>query len=173
VEIWKYRLTFAAANAPVASRFQSGAFGGASLSVFVRRNLRMPRNDPTLIVPIALGFIDLVPWLILGSFIIRSLIYARSRGISLLSLDSSAEMKVLRCSDPYAAFLHRQAKRWMFITAATWFISFAAVFLTLLILHWRGVISRGDAPNHWAQATPGYALCDFLSQAPGAPGPER
>ena len=29
--------TFAAANAPVASRFQSGAPGGASLSVFVRQ----------------------------------------------------------------------------------------------------------------------------------------
>jgi len=133
----------------------------------------MLRNDPTLIVPIALGLIDLVPWLILGSFIVRSLIYARSRGISLLSLDSSAEMKVLRCNDPYAASLHRRAKRWMFITAATWFISFAAVFLTLLILHWRGVISTGEAPNHWAQATPGYALCDFLRQMPGAPGPER
>jgi hypothetical protein len=31
------RLTFAAANAPAASGSQSGALGGGSLSVFVRR----------------------------------------------------------------------------------------------------------------------------------------
>jgi hypothetical protein len=119
----------------------------------------MLHNDPTLLVPITLGVIFLVPWSIYGSFIVRGLMYAKSRGISLCSSDAHAQMKALRGADAYAAFLHRRARRWLVITLATWFITFAAVCLTLWILHRRGVISSSDGmPNQAWQPTPDARL---------------
>lgn len=94
--------------------------------------------SPYLVVYGVLVF--LVPWLILGSFIVRGLLYARRCGISLLSWTASAQIRELRQTDSYASFLHRRSLRWLIIVATTWFVGFAAMGLTLYLLHQRGII---------------------------------
>jgi hypothetical protein len=93
---------------------------------------------PYLVVYGVLVF--LVPWLIYGSFIVRGLLYARSRGISLFSSTSSARIRELRRTDSRASFLHQRTVRWFFITLAMWFVGFAVMGLTLYLLHRRGIV---------------------------------
>ena len=76
--------------------------------------------DPYLLVYGVLVF--LAPWLIFGSFILRNMLYARSKGISLFSLTASAQMRALRRTDSHAAFLHQRTFRWFFITLSMWVV---------------------------------------------------
>lgn len=94
--------------------------------------------SPYLVVYGVLVF--LVPWLIYGSFLVRAMLYARSRGISLWSFTAREEMRELRRTDSHAALLHRQSFRCFFITVAMWFGGFAVMCLTLLLLHKRGIV---------------------------------
>jgi hypothetical protein len=94
--------------------------------------------DPYLVVYGVLVF--LVPWLIYGSFIVRGLLYARSRGISLFSFTASAQIRKLRRTDNRAAFLHQRTLRWLVITLTMWVIGFAVMCLTLYLLHRRGIV---------------------------------
>lgn len=82
----------------------------------------------------------LAPWLIYGSFIVRGLMYARSRGISLFSSTASEQIRALRQSDSRAAFLHRRSLRWLVITVCMWLVGFSAMCLTLYLLHRRGIV---------------------------------
>jgi hypothetical protein len=94
--------------------------------------------SPYLVVYGVLVF--LAPWLIYGSFIVRALLYARSRGISLWSSTARREMQELRRTDSHAALLHQRSFRWFFITLAMWFGGFAIMCLTLFLLHKRGIV---------------------------------
>jgi len=94
--------------------------------------------SPYLVVYGVLVF--LVPWLIYGSFIVRALLYARSRGISLWSPAAREKMQELRRTDSHAALLHQRTLRWFIITLAAWLVGFAVMCLTLLILHKRGIV---------------------------------
>ncbi|MFO1513941.1 MAG: hypothetical protein U1F83_13660 [Verrucomicrobiota bacterium] len=96
--------------------------------------------DPSPYVAVYGVLVFLVPWLIYGSFIVRSLLYARSRGISLFSRTASAEMQALYQSDSHAALLKRRAWRWLFITLTMWFVGLAVMGLTLYLLHRRGIV---------------------------------
>jgi hypothetical protein len=96
--------------------------------------------DPSPYVAIYGVIVFLVPWLIYSSFIVRSLLYARSKGISLFSPTASAQMRALVLSDNYAAFLKRRTWRWFFITLTIWFVGFVVMCLTLYLLHKRGIV---------------------------------
>src|SRR5262245_12470919 len=96
--------------------------------------------DPTPYVAVYGVLVFLVPWLIYGSFIVRSLFYARSRGISLFSPTASAQMRALVLSDSHAALLKRRAWRWLFITLGMWLVGFGVLCLTLYLLHRRGIV---------------------------------
>ena len=96
--------------------------------------------DPSPYVAAYGVLVFLVPWLIYASFIVRSLLYARRRGVSLFSHTASAEMRALVLSDRHAAFLKRRAWRWFFITLTMWFAGFAVLGLTLYLLHRRGLV---------------------------------
>ena len=96
--------------------------------------------DPTPYVAVYGVLVFFVPWLILGSYIVRGLVYAHSRGISLLSWRGGAEIGALRQTDSYAAFLHRRSLRWFVITLAMWVVGFALLGLTLYFLHRKGIV---------------------------------
>jgi len=96
--------------------------------------------DPTPYVAAYGVVVFLVPWLVYGSFIVRSLMYARSCGISLLSWTASAQIRALRQTDSRAAFLHQRSLRWFVITLVTWLVGFAAMCLTLYLLYRRGIV---------------------------------
>ncbi len=100
----------------------------------------MTQIDPTPFVAAYVVLVFLVPWLIYGSFIVRGLVYARSRGISLFSRTASAQIRALRQSDARAAFLHRRSLRWFVITVSLWLIGFSVMCLTLYLLHRRGIV---------------------------------
>lgn len=94
--------------------------------------------EPYLLVYGVLVF--LAPWLIFGSFVVRGLLYARSKGISLFSLLASSEIRALRRTDNRAAFVHRQTFLWFVITLSMWIVGFLVRFLTLYLLHSRGIV---------------------------------
>ena len=96
--------------------------------------------DPTPYVAVYGVLVFLAPWLIFGSYIIRSLVYARGKGISLFSWTGGAEIRALRQTDSYAAFLHRRSLRWLVITLAMWIVGFALLGLTLFFLHRSGTV---------------------------------
>ena len=100
----------------------------------------MHPTDTALCLAICYIPVFLVPWLILSSFIVRNMLYARSKGIPLLSIDASAQIRELRQSDQRAAFLHQRIKRWFYITFAMWLIGFVVMCLTLFLLHQRGIV---------------------------------
>ena len=60
---------------------------------------RMKPIDPSPYVAVYGVLVFLVPWLIYGSFIVRSWLYARSRGISLFSPTAPVQMRALVLSD--------------------------------------------------------------------------
>ena len=94
--------------------------------------------SPYLVVYGVLVF--LLPWLIYVNFIVRGLLYARKRGISLFSKTASDEIRALRQTDSHASLLHRRAWRWFFITLAMWPIGFAIMCVTLFLLHQHDVV---------------------------------
>jgi len=96
--------------------------------------------DPTPYLIVYGVLVFLVPWLICGSFIVRGLLYARRRGISLFSGSASVEIRELSRTDSRAAFLHQRSLRWFVIGLAMWFGGFAVMGLTLYLLHRRGII---------------------------------
>jgi hypothetical protein len=86
----------------------------------------------------------LLPWLIFASFIVRGLLYARSRGISLFSTTASAQIRELRRTDSRAAFLHQRTFRWLIITLVMWLIGFAVMGLTLYLLYRQGGLRNSE-----------------------------
>jgi hypothetical protein len=96
--------------------------------------------DPTPFVDVYFVLVFLLPWLVCASFVARKLMYARSRGISLLSPMAFAQIRTLRQTDSYAAQLHRRSLQWLAVTAAMWFVGFALLGLTLHLLQRRGII---------------------------------
>jgi len=82
----------------------------------------------------------LVPWLVFASYIVRGLVYARGKGISLFSWTGGAQIRALRNGDSYAAFLHRRSLRWLLITLGMWVVGFAVMGTTLFLLHRRGIV---------------------------------
>lgn len=94
--------------------------------------------DPVLVVYGVVVF--LLPWLVYGSYIVRGLMYARSRGIGLFSWQSAASLRVLRQTDSRAAFLYQQAKRWFVITLIMWVGGFTLMGVALYWLHHRGIV---------------------------------
>ena len=100
--------------------------------------LALLNPSPYLVVYGVLVF--LVPWLIFASFIVRGSLYARRSGISLLSWRASAQIRELRRTDRYAAFLHRRSLCWLTIVATTWFVGFGVMGLTLYLLHQKGIV---------------------------------
>src|SRR5713101_2517377 len=100
----------------------------------------MDSRKKSVRVAVYVVLVFLVPWLIYGSFIVRGLMYARSRGISLFSSTASAQIRALRQTDSRAAFLHRRSLRWLVVTLATWLAGFAVMCLTLYLLHRRGIV---------------------------------
>lgn len=96
--------------------------------------------DPSPYIALYGAVVFLTPWVIYGSFIVRKLLYARSRGISLFSMEASARIRALRQADPFAAYLHQRCLRWFVITAIMWFVGFAVLGLTLYLLHSRGLV---------------------------------
>jgi hypothetical protein len=96
--------------------------------------------DPSRYVAVYCVVIFLVPWLIYASFIVRALLYSRRNGISLFSWTASSQMRMLRQTDRYAAFLYRQTRRWFIIMMTMWFVGFAVMGLTLYLLHRRGIV---------------------------------
>ena len=94
--------------------------------------------DPYLIVYGVLVF--LAPWLIYGSFIVRGLLYARSRGIPLFSPTAGAKIRELRRTDSRAASVHQRSFRWFLITVAMWLVGFAVMGLALFLLHEHGIV---------------------------------
>ena len=116
------------------------ALGPPCLTANVRRSPRMAPIDPTPFVAIYAALVFLVPWLVLGSFIVRGLLHARNCGIPLLSWTASAQIRALRQTDARAAFLHQRSLRWLRITSVIWFAGFAVMCLTLYLLHRRGIV---------------------------------
>src|SRR5690349_12893005 len=100
----------------------------------------MTRINPDPYIAVYAVVVFLVPWLIYGSFIVRGLTYARSKGIRLFSWTASTDIRALRETDGYAAWLHRRTLRWLVIMGATWFLGFAVLCLTLYLLHGRGIV---------------------------------
>jgi hypothetical protein len=96
--------------------------------------------DPTPFVALYVVLVFVPPWVIYGSFVVRSLVYARSRGISLFSATASAQIRLLRQTDSRAALLHRCSWRWLVITLAAWVAGFAGLCLTLYVLHRSGIV---------------------------------
>ena len=96
--------------------------------------------DPSPYLVIYGVLVFLAPWLIYGSFIVRALVYAHSKGISLFSWSGSSHMRMLRQTDSYAAFLHQKTRRWFIITLIMWFVGFGVMGLTLYLLHRRGIV---------------------------------
>jgi hypothetical protein len=96
--------------------------------------------DPTPFVAIYAVLVFLVPWLVLASFIVRGLLYARSCGIPLVSWTASAQIRALRQTDARAVFLHQRSLRWFRITLVMWFGGFAVMCLTLYLLHRHGIV---------------------------------
>ena len=96
--------------------------------------------DPSPFLVVYGVLVFLVPWLIFMSLIVRGLLYARKCGIPLLSWTASAQIRELRQTDSYAAFLHRRSLRWLMIVVATWLVGFAVMCLTLYLLHQRGIV---------------------------------
>ena len=96
--------------------------------------------DPTPYVAIYGLLVFLLPWLIYGSYIIRGLAYARSKGICLFSIAGGAQIRALRQIDSHAALLHRRSLRWLVITLVMWVSGFVIMCLTLYSLHRRGVV---------------------------------
>ena len=96
--------------------------------------------DPSPYVAIYGVLVFVVPWLICGSFVVRSLLCARSRGISLFSRTASAEMRALFQTDSRAAFLKHRAWRWFFVTLTMWCVGFAVLCLALYLLHRQGIV---------------------------------
>jgi hypothetical protein len=70
----------------------------------------------------------------------RSLLYARNNGIGIFSWIASEKIRRLRQRDNYAAFLHQQVRRWLFITLVMWFVGSAVLFVTLYLLHGQGLV---------------------------------
>jgi hypothetical protein len=96
--------------------------------------------DPTPYLAVYGVLVFLMPWLIYGSYIIRGLMYARTRGISLVSWTASAEIRALRLTDSHAAFLHQRSLRWLIIMLVMWLVGFTVMCLTLFWLHRRGIV---------------------------------
>jgi uncharacterized membrane protein (DUF485 family) len=96
--------------------------------------------DPSPYLVIYGVLVFLAPWLIYGSFIVRALVYAQRKGILLFSWSDSSQMRMLRQTDSYAAFLHQRTRRWFIITLTMWFVGFAVMGLTLYLLHRRGIV---------------------------------
>jgi hypothetical protein len=96
--------------------------------------------DPTPYIVVYGAVVFLTPWLIYGSFIVRGLLYARSKGIGLFSWTASDDIRLLRQADSRAAFLHKRSLRWLIITGVMWLLGFAVMCLTLYLLHTKGII---------------------------------
>ena len=96
--------------------------------------------DPSPYIAVYGVVVFLAPWLIYGSFIMRGLLYARSRGIPLGSFGASARIRALRQTDAHAAYLRQRSWRWLLITVVMWFVGFAVLGLMLYLLHKRGVV---------------------------------
>jgi len=100
----------------------------------------MKRIDPSPYVAVYVVLVFLLPWLIYDSSILRALLYARRKGISLLPAAASAQIRALRQTDSHAAFLHRHSLRWLVITFVMWFVGFAVLGATLYWLHRSGIV---------------------------------
>ncbi len=96
--------------------------------------------DPSPYLVIYGVLVFLAPWLIYGSYIVRGLMYARSKGIFLFSWTGGAQIRALRQTDSHAAFLHQRSLRWFIITLVMWLVGFAVMGLTLYLLHRRGIV---------------------------------
>jgi len=96
--------------------------------------------DPTPYIVVYGVVVFLTLWLIYGSFIVRGLLYARSKGIGLFSWTASDDIRILRQADSHAAFLHKRSLRWMIITGIIWLLGFVVMCLTLYLLHRSGTI---------------------------------
>ena len=96
--------------------------------------------DPTPYLVVYGVLVFVAPWLIYGSFIVRGLLHARSRGISLFSPTAGAKIRELRRTDSIAASLHQRSLRWFLITLAMWLVGFAVMGLALFLLHKRGIV---------------------------------
>jgi len=120
------------------SRFAPRVGGAQLFSLSHYARMKPVDPDPYLVVYGVLVF--LAPWLIYGSFIVRGLLYAQSRGISLLSRTSGAKIRELRRTDSHAASLHQRSLRWFIITLSMWLVGFAVMGLALFLLHKRGIV---------------------------------
>jgi hypothetical protein len=96
--------------------------------------------DPSPYVAAYGVLVFLTPWLVCMSFNVRKLLYARRTGISLWSWGATERIRTLRQIDPYAAYLHQRLVMWMKITFVIWLVGFAALGLTIYLLHKRGVV---------------------------------
>jgi hypothetical protein len=100
----------------------------------------MTPTDPTPFVVIYVALVFVPPWVICGSFVVRSLVYAHRRGISLFSSTAPGQIRMLRQTDDRAALLDRCSRRWMVITLAAWVAGFVGLCLTLYLLHRSGIV---------------------------------
>jgi hypothetical protein len=82
----------------------------------------------TLVVGLVVG---MVPMLIYGSYMVRSLLHARRCGIALLSKSAGAAFRVHLREDEHARLLYRRSVVWFFISLATWGCVAAGAFCIL------------------------------------------
>jgi hypothetical protein len=97
-------------------------------------------TDPTLYVAVYGLLVFLLPWSIFGSYVMRSLMYARNHDIGVFSWIASQKMRRLRQRDNYAAFLHQEVRRWLFITLVMWIVGSAVLAAALYLLHQQGIV---------------------------------
>ena len=88
----------------------------------------------------SVSVVVVVPWLITGSFVLRSMLHAKRKGIAVMGFDARERMRELRKTDEEAERLHRAILRWGIVTVVFWVVGFLALCLTWYSQHLKGAV---------------------------------